>query len=98
MKDLGDMWKSNFLDYLIESYGEKVKEVESLKEGLLKDIKRVNMIEFENMKENKILKEWIDKMAEFLFYEYYQMTYVNEKQFKERKADIVKWICERGER
>ena len=46
------------------------------------------------MKENKILKEWVDKMAEFLFNEYYQMTYVSEKQFNARKKDIVKWICE----
>ena len=50
------------------------------------------------MKENKILKEWVDKMAEFLFNEYYQMTYVSEEQFNERKKDIVKWICEGRER
>lgn len=94
MRILGDINKSTYLDYLIESYEDKIKEVDKLKKELLKDINRINMAEFENMKENKILKEWVDKMAEFLFNEYYQMTYVSKKQFNARKKDIVKWICE----
>lgn len=98
MRILGDTNKSTYLDYLIESYEDKIKEVDKLKKELLKDINRINIAEFENMKENKILKEWVDKMAEFLFNEYYQMTYVSEEQFNERKKDIVKWICEGRER
>lgn len=71
MRILGDINKSTYLDYLIESYEDKIKEVDKLKKELLKDINRINIAEFENMKENKILKEWVDKMAEFLFNEYY---------------------------
>lgn len=93
MRILGDINKSTYLDYLIESYEDKIKEVDKLKKELLKDINRINIAEFENMKENKILKEWVDKMAEFLFNEYYQMTYVNEEQFRMKKREIVEEIC-----
>lgn len=43
--------------------------------------------------ENEILKDWVDKLAGFLFDNYYQMTYVDEKQFKMKKREIVEEIC-----
>ena len=43
--------------------------------------------------ENEILKEWVDKLAGFLFNNYYQMTYVNEEQFRMKKREIVEEIC-----
>lgn len=43
--------------------------------------------------ENKKLKEWIDKMAEFILNEHYMMTYVDEKQWKKKKEEIIREIC-----
>lgn len=44
-------------------------------------------------KENKRLKEWIDKMAEFILNEHYMMTYVDERQWREKKKEIIRKIC-----
>lgn len=44
-------------------------------------------------KENKRLKEWIDKMAEFILNEHYMMTYVDERQWREKKKEIIREIC-----
>ena len=44
-------------------------------------------------KENKRLKEWIDKMAEFILNEHYMMTYVDESQWREKKKEIIRKIC-----
>ena len=52
--------------------------------------RRVNM---DIEEENEILKDWVDKLAGFLFDNYYQMTYVDEKQFKMKKREIVEEIC-----
>lgn len=43
--------------------------------------------------ENKKLKEWIDKMAEFILNEHYMMTYVDEQQWKKKKEEIIREIC-----
>ena len=50
-------------------------------------------IDIDMEEENEILKEWVDKLAGFLFDNYYQMTYVDEEQFKMKKREIVKEIC-----
>lgn len=43
--------------------------------------------------ENEILKDWVDKLAGFLFDNYYQITYIDEEQFKTKKREIVEEIC-----
>ena len=50
-------------------------------------------IDIDMEEENEILKEWVDKLAGFLFDNYYQMTYVDEEQFKMKKREIVEEIC-----
>ena len=47
----------------------------------------------EENEENKRLKEWIDKMAEFILNEHYMMTYVDERQWREKKKEIIREIC-----
>lgn len=55
------------------------------------------MNELDIIEENKKLKEWINKLAEFLFNNYYRMTYVDELQYERRKKDIIRSICIEGE-
>lgn len=40
----------------------------------------------------------IDKLASFIFHEHYKMTYVDEKQFEERKSEIIREILEGSKR
>lgn len=56
-------------------------------------IKMLKEIYNKEEEENKKLKEWIDKMAEFILNEHYRMTYVDENQWKERKKEIIRKIC-----
>lgn len=36
----------------------------------------------------------IDKLVSFIFHEHYKMTYVDEKQFEDRKKEIIRNILE----
>lgn len=56
-------------------------------------IEHLNSLYMKEVEDNKCLKEWIDKLAEFILNEHCKMTYVDEKQWIEKKKEIVKKIC-----
>lgn len=45
------------------------------------------------VEDNERLKEWIDKLTEFLMIHYYMTTYVDEIQWNNKKKEIVRKIC-----
>lgn len=55
-------------------------------------INYINNLYEESVKDNKELKEWIDKLADFILTNYYKMTYVDNNQWKERKLEVVRSI------
>ena len=56
-------------------------------------IEQLNKLYEKEVEDNKVLKSWVDKLADFILINYYQMTYVDEEQFKMKKREIVEEIC-----
>lgn len=56
-------------------------------------IEHLNRLYLKEVEDNKCLKVWIDKLAEFILNEHYCMTYVDEKQWQTKKEEIVRKIC-----
>lgn len=56
-------------------------------------IEHLNRLYLKEVEDNKCLKSWIDKMAEFILNEHYMMTYVDERQWREKKKEIIRKIC-----
>ena len=55
-------------------------------------IEQINKLYENEVKDNEMLKSWVDKLADFILVNYYQMTYVDERQWNARKMQIVKKI------
>lgn len=55
-------------------------------------IEQINKLYENEVKDNEMLKSWVDKLADFILANYYQMTYVDERQWNARKMQIVKEI------
>ena len=55
-------------------------------------IEQINKLYENEDKDNEMLKSWVDKLADFILVNYYQMTYVDERQWNARKMQIVKEI------
>lgn len=58
-----------------------------------KMIEQLNKLYEKEVEDNKILKSWIDKLADFILINYYQMTYVDTEQWNARKEEVVRKIC-----
>lgn len=56
-------------------------------------IEHLNRLYLKEVEDNKCLKSWVDKLAEFILNEHYKMTYVDEEQWTEKKEEIVRKIC-----
>jgi hypothetical protein len=56
-------------------------------------INYINGLYKQEVEDNKELKEWIDKLAEFILVEHYRITYVDKEQFNNKKREIVERIC-----
>lgn len=56
-------------------------------------INYINNLYKQEVEDNKQLKEWIDKLAEFILNEHYMMTRVDDEQWSKRKEEIVRKIC-----
>ena len=56
-------------------------------------IEQLKKIYDKEKEETKELKIWIDKLAEFILNEHYMMTYVDERQWKNKKKEIIREIC-----
>lgn len=56
-------------------------------------INYINELYKQEVEDNKELKEWIDKLAEFILVEHYRITYVDKEQFNNKKREIVEEIC-----
>ena len=55
-------------------------------------IEQINKLYENEVKDNEMLKSWVDKLADFILVNYYQMTYVDERQWNASKMQIVKEI------
>lgn len=56
-------------------------------------IEQLNKLYEKEVEDNKVLKSWIDKLADFILINYYQMTYVDTDQWNTRKEEVVRKIC-----
>lgn len=56
-------------------------------------INYINELYRKEVEDNKELKDWIDKLADFILSNHYQITYVDEKQWNKKKREIVEEIC-----
>lgn len=56
-------------------------------------IEHLNRLYLKEVEDNKCLKSWVDKLAEFILNEYYCITFENEEQWKIKKEEIVRKIC-----
>ena len=56
-------------------------------------IEHLNRLYLKEVEDNKCLKLWIDKLAEFILSEHYYITLENEEQWKIKKEEIVRKIC-----
>lgn len=45
------------------------------------------------IEDNKCLKAWVNKLAEFILNEHYCITYVDKEQWRQKKEEIVRKIC-----
>ena len=59
-------------------------------------IEQINKLYENEVKDNELLKSWVDKLADFILINYYQMTYVDKEQWNTRKKEIVREICLRS--
>lgn len=56
-------------------------------------IEQLNKLYEKEVEDNKVLKSWVDKLADFILINYYQMTYVDTEQWNTRKEEVVRKIC-----
>lgn len=55
-------------------------------------IEEINRLYEKEVEDNKMLMSWVDKLADFILSNHYQMTYVDERQWNARKMEIVREI------
>lgn len=55
-------------------------------------IEQINKLYENEVKDNELLKSWVDKLADFILTNYYQMTYVDKEQWNARKMEVVRNI------
>lgn len=56
-------------------------------------INELNEMYMRELEDNEQLKKWVDKLADFILNNYYQMTYIDENQWNIRKEEVVREIC-----
>lgn len=56
-------------------------------------IEQLNKLYEKEVEDNKVLKSWVDKLAEFIIIHYYLEKFENEEQWNAKKEEIVRRIC-----
>lgn len=56
-------------------------------------ISYINELYKKEVEDNKELRDWVDKLADFILSNHYQITYVDEQQWNKKKREIVEEIC-----
>ena len=56
-------------------------------------IEHLNRLYLKEVEDNKCLKSWVDKLAEFILNEHYCIAFENEEQWRIKKEEIVIKIC-----
>lgn len=56
-------------------------------------IEHLNRLYLKEVEDNKCLKSWVDKLAEFILNEHYCIIFENEEQWQIKKEEIVRKIC-----
>lgn len=56
-------------------------------------ISYINKLYKKEVEDNKELRDWVDKLADFILSNHYQITYVDEQQWNKKKREIVEEIC-----
>ena len=54
------------------------------------NIEELYMLEVEK---SNILRDWVDKMADFILSEHFYEPYINKEQWKKERERIVRKIC-----
>lgn len=52
-------------------------------------ISYINELYKKEVEDNKELRDWVDKLADFILSNHYQITYVDEQQWNKKKREIV---------
>ena len=55
-------------------------------------ISYINELYKKEVEDNKELRDWVDKLADFILSNHYQITYVDEQQWNKKKREIVEEI------
>lgn len=56
-------------------------------------IEQLNKLYEKEVEDNKVLKSWVDKLAEFIMIHYYLEKFEDEEQWSAKKEEIVRRIC-----
>ncbi len=56
-------------------------------------IEQLNKLYEKEVEDNKVLKSWVDKLAEFIIIHYYLEKFEDEEQWNAKKEEIVRRIC-----
>ena len=56
-------------------------------------ISYINELYKKEVEDNKELRDWVDKLADFILSNHYQITHVDEQQCNKKKREIVEEIC-----
>lgn len=56
-------------------------------------ISYINELYKKEVEDNKELRDWVDKLADFILSNHYQIIYVDEQQWNKKKREIVEEIC-----
>lgn len=56
-------------------------------------ISYINELYKKEVEDNKELRDWVDKLADFILSNHYQITYIDERQWNKKKREIVEEIC-----
>lgn len=56
-------------------------------------ISYINELYKKEVEDNKELRDWVDKLADFILSNHYQITHVDEQQWNKKKREIVEEIC-----
>lgn len=56
-------------------------------------INHINELYEKEVEDNKLLSEWVDKLASFILESCLGIAYIDDEQWNERKRAIVEDIC-----
>lgn len=56
-------------------------------------IEQINNLYEKEVEDNKVLKSWIDKLAEFILIQYYCEKFESKEQWDAKKEEVVRKIC-----